>query len=68
MSARNRQKTLRAFKSLSAYYMYSTMESIFTERNHPIAIRPCFDYLSRDRGGGSSVIGYHLPQSVSVLV
>ncbi len=44
------------------------MESVFTERNHPIAIRPCFDYLSRDRSGGSSVIGYHLPQSVSVFV
>src|SRR6266436_2523712 len=48
--------------------MYSTMESVFMERNHSIAIRPCFDYLSRDRTGGSSVIGYHLPQSVSVLV
>src|SRR6266852_2535711 len=44
------------------------MESVFTERNHPIAIRPCFDCLSRDRSGGSSVIGYHLPQSVSVFV
>ena len=30
--------------------------------------RPCFDYLSRDRSGGSSVIGYDLPQSVSVFV
>ena len=38
------------------------------ERNHSIAIRPCLDYLSRDRSGGSSVIGYHLPQSVSVFV
>src|SRR6266851_6672824 len=45
-----------------------TVESVFTERNHSIAIRPCFDYLSRDRSGGSSVIGYHLPQSVSVFV
>ena len=44
------------------------MESVFMERNHSIAIRPCFDYLSRDRSGGSSVIGYHLPQSVSVFV
>src|SRR5207253_3856664 len=48
--------------------MYSTMESVFMERNHSIAIRPCLDYLSRDRSGGSSVIGYHLPQSVSVFV
>src|SRR5258708_13085578 len=48
--------------------MYSTMESVFTVRNHSIAIRPCFDYLSRDRSGGSSVIGYHLPQRVSVFV
>src|SRR5229473_1477070 len=44
------------------------MESVFTERNHSVAIRPCFDYLSRDRSGGSSVIGCHLPQSVSVFV
>src|ERR1700675_4320945 len=44
------------------------MESVFMKRNHSIAIRPCFDYLSRDRSGGSSVIGYHLPQSVSVFV
>jgi len=43
------------------------MESVFTEWNHPVAIRPCSDYLSRDRGGDSS-IGYHLPQSVSVFV
>ncbi len=48
--------------------MYSTMESVFTERNHSIAIRPCFDYLSRNRSGGSSVIGYHPPESVSVFV
>ncbi|SRR6266851_6321771 len=48
--------------------MYSTMESVFRERNRPIAVRPCLDYLSRDRIGGSSVIGYHLPQSVSVFV
>src|SRR6267143_4012342 len=48
--------------------MYSTMESVFRVRNHSIAIRPRFDYLSRDRSGGSSVIGYHLPQSVSVFV
>src|SRR5467141_2651385 len=45
-----------------------TVESVFTERNRSIAIRPCSDYLSRDRSGGSSVIGYHLPQSVSVFV
>src|SRR6266478_9422680 len=51
-----------------SYYIYSTMESVFTERNHSIAIRPCFDCLSRDRSGGSSVIRYHLPQSVSVFV
>jgi hypothetical protein len=38
------------------------------ERNNSIAIRPCFDYLSRGRSGDSSVIGYHLPQSVSVFV
>src|SRR5260370_35294838 len=44
-----------------------TVESVFTERNHSIAIRPCFDYLSRDRSGGSAVIGYHLPQRVSVF-
>ena len=44
------------------------MESVFMERNHSIAIRPCFDYLSRDDSGGSSAIGYHLPQSVSVFV
>jgi hypothetical protein len=41
MSARNTED-LRALKSLSAYYMYSTMESVFRERNHPIAVRPCF--------------------------
>src|SRR5260370_11189075 len=45
-----------------------TVESVFTERNHSIAIRPCFDYLSRDRSGGSSVIGDPLPQRVSVFV
>ena len=44
------------------------MESVFMKRNHSIAIRPCFDYLSRDRSGGSSVIGYHLPQSVYIFV
>src|SRR5260370_4801679 len=48
--------------------MYSTMESVFMQRNHSIAIRPCLDYLSRDRSGGSSVIGYHLPESVPVFV
>src|SRR5216684_1151465 len=50
------------------YYIYSNMESVFMERNHPIAIWPCFDFLSRDRSGGSSVIGYHLPESGSVFV
>ena len=44
------------------------MESAFKERNHPIVIRPCFDYLSRDCSGGSSFIGYHRPESVSVFV
>src|SRR5258708_12797159 len=48
--------------------MYSTMQCVFMEQTHSIAIRPCLDYLSRDRIGGSSVIGYHLPQSVSVFV
>src|ERR1700719_1524114 len=48
--------------------MYSTMKSVFRVGNHPIALRPCFTIPARDRSGGSSVIGYHLPQSVSVFV
>src|SRR5216683_5072555 len=44
------------------------MESVFKKRNHPIVIRPCFDYLSRDCSGSSSFIGYHRPESVPVFV
>src|SRR5882724_6160735 len=61
-------RTYRVDRSLKPTIYIAPWKAFFTERNHPIAIRPCFDYLSRDRSGGSSVIGYHLPQSVSVFV
>src|SRR6267378_329452 len=44
------------------------MGSVFRERTEPVAVWLCFDFLSRHRTGGSSVIGYHLPESVPVFV
>ena len=68
MRGLERQKT-RAFLSRLQHTIHiAPLKVFFRKRTYRIVVWLCFDFLRRNRTGGASFIGYHLPQSVSVFV
>src|SRR5712664_3360961 len=67
MSARNRRKTCARLSPFQHTICIAPWK-VFYGAESPDCRSALFYYPSRDRSGGSSVIGYHLPQSVSVFV
>jgi hypothetical protein len=68
MHGADRKKT-RVFLSRVQHTIHIVpLEVFFRKRTYRTVVWPCFDFLRRNRTCGASVIGYHLPESVSVFV
>ena len=68
MHGPDRKKT-RVFLSRAQHTIHiASLEMFSQKRTYRIVVWLCFDFLGRNRTGGASFIGYHVPQSVSVFV
>src|SRR5260370_29396617 len=66
--ADSKDRRPRVFLSRIQHTIHIAPLKVFQKGIQRIVVWPCSDFLGRNRTGGPSVIGYHLPQSVSVFV